>query len=451
VIASFRRLLERSNALVFTTVAGLAGFCAYFAMYAFRKPFSAASFDGVQGWHFALDYKIALVIAQIAGYAVSKLIGIKVISELDPRRRPLAILALIASAWLALLLFAVVPAPWSVAAMFLNGLPLGMIWGLVFGFMEGRRVSEVLGAVVCASFIVSSGAVKTVGSLIMADWHVTPFWMPAVAGALFFPLLFLSVWTLSALPPPDARDEAARVRRAPMDGAARAAFVAEYGAGLTLLIVAYVLATALRDFRDNFAAELWRALGYGNGAAIFTASELPVAVLALIALGCIMIVRENGRALAVIHLVIMAGLVLLGASTLTFQAGLIGPVVWMILSGAGLYMAYTPFNAMLFDRMIAVSGRIGTAGFLIYLADSAGYIGSCALLLWRNFGLVELNWLQVFTASIYATSVIGSVLVLASAVFFWRKGARSAAVPGAAPGTIPAALGVATTGNQTGR
>jgi len=172
---------------------------------------------------------------------------------------------------------------------------------------------------------------------------------------------------------------------------------------------------------------LWRGLGYGNGAAIFTASELPVAALALIALGLIMIVRENRRALVVIHLVIIAGLVLLGASTLAFQAGWLGPVAWMILSGAGLYMAYTPFNAMLFDRMIAVSGRIGTAGFLIYLADSAGYVGSCALLLWRNFGLVELDWLQVFTASIYATSLIGTVLVLLSAGFFLRKGTRAVA------------------------
>jgi len=425
--SSLRRLLERSNALVFTLVAGCAGFSAYFAMYAFRKPFSAATFDVVPGWHFALDYKIALVIAQVAGYAVSKVIGIKVISELDPRRRPLAILVLILSAWLALLLFALVPAPWNVGAMFLNALPLGMIWGLVFGFMEGRRVSEVLGAVVCASFIVSSGAVKSVGKLVMVDWQVTPFWMPAVAGALFFPVLFLSVWALAALPPPDARDEAARVRRAPMDGAARTAFVSEYGVGLALLIVAYVLATALRDFRDNFAAELWRGLGYGNGAAIFTASEVPVAALALVALGLIMIVRENRRALAVIHLVILGGLVLLGGSTLAFQSGWIGPIVWMILSGAGLYIVYTPFNAMLFDRMIAFSGRIGTAGFLIYLADSAGYIGSCALLLWRNFGLVELDWLQVFTASIYATSLIGAALVLLSAVFFLRKRSPAAA------------------------
>ena len=421
-----RRFLERSSPLVFTSFAGLAGFAAYFSMYAFRKPFSAATFAVVPAWHFAFDYKIALVIAQVVGYALSKMIGIKVISELDPARRASAILVLILSAWTALILFAVLPAPWNVAAMFLNGLPLGMIWGLVFGFMEGRRTSEVLGAVVCASFIVSSGAVKTVGKLLMVNWHVSPFWMPAAAGGLFLPVLFVSVWALASLPPPNAADEAARVRRAPMDGAARAAFLAQYGVGIALLVATYVLATALRDFRDNFAAELWLALGHGDGAAIFTASELPVAALALAVLGLIIAVRDNERALMVIHGVIALGLALLGGSTLAFQAGLIGPIVWMILSGAGLYMAYTPFNAMLFDRLIAVSGRVGTAGFLIYLADASGYAGSCALLVWRNFGLVSLNWLQVFIASAYVTSVVGMVLVIGAALYFHRRARRVA-------------------------
>jgi uncharacterized protein DUF5690 len=439
VTGKLRRLLERSSPVLFTVVAGLAGFSAYFSMYAFRKPFSAATFALVPGWKFALDYKIALVIAQVIGYALSKLIGIKVISELDPAKRATAIVALMLLALISLVLFALIPPPWNVAAMFLNGLPLGMIWGLVFGFMEGRRTSEVLGAVLCASFIVSSGAVKSVGKLLMAHWHLSPFWMPAAAGALFLPLLFVSVWVLSALPPPNALDEAARVRRAPMGAAARVSFLAEYGIGIGVLIVVYVLATALRDFRDNFAAELWNGLGYGNASAMFTESELPVAVLALAALGLIMKVDDNTRALMVIHGVIIAGLALLGGSTLAFHAGWLGPLAWMILSGAGLYMAYTPFNAMLFDRMIAVSGRIGTAGFLIYLADASGYLGSCALLIWRNFGLVQLNWLQVFTVVAYGTSIIGTALVCLSALFFLRKAAalrRYAGLGGIAQETV---------------
>ncbi|HXI47057.1 MAG TPA: DUF5690 family protein [Steroidobacteraceae bacterium] len=423
--SKLHQALEKANPVLFTTFAGLAGFAAYFSMYAFRKPFSVAIFGSVPGWHFALDYKIALVLAQVLGYAVSKMIGVKFIAEVTPNRRAAAIVVLIFISWLALLLFALLPAPWNVFAMFLNGLPLGLIWGLVFGFMEGRRTSEVLGAILCASFIVSSGAVKSVGKLLMDGWHISPFWMPAVAGALFFPLLGMSVWVLSQMPAPSLQDEAARVRRAPMDSAARMRFLQRYGVGIALLVLSYVLTTAIRDFRDNFAAEIWTALGFGQAAAVFTASELPVAVLSLTVLGVIIVVRDNTKALLVIHGVVIAGLALLGLSTLAFQAGLLSPLVWMILSGAGLYMAYVPFNAMLFDRLIAASGTVGTAGFLIYVADASGYLGSCALLLWRNFGLVQLNWLQVFTASAYGTSVLGTILMGLSALYFLRKTART--------------------------
>lgn len=413
--------------MVFTFVAGLAGFCAYFSMYAFRKPFTAATFDVVPGWHFALDYKIALVIAQAAGYALSKLIGVKVISEIAPARRGMAILGLIGAAWLALIAFAVVPAPWNIAALFLNGLPLGMIWGLVFGYMEGRRVSEVLGAILCASFILSSGVVKSVGKWLLIAGHVSPFWMPAATGAVFLPLLLVSVWVLGALPPPDAEDEAERVKRAPMNGAERGAFLRTYAFGIVLLVLAYILLTALRDFRDNFAAEIWTALGYGKETGIFTASELPVAAISLVALGAVMAVRDNLRALMVIHAIVFAGFVLLGVSTLAFGAHLLSPLVWMILAGAGLYMAYTPFNAMLFDRLIAFSGRVATAGFLIYVADASGYLGSVALLLWRNFGGFKLDWLQFFTLSAYVTSVAGAALTALAAVYFAGRARQGAA------------------------
>ncbi len=83
-----------------------------------------------------------------------------------------------------------------------------------------------------------------------------------------------------------------------------------------------MFATVLRDFRDNFAPELWRALGYSNPAGVFTATELPVAAVALLALAVIFKVQDNVRALVVIHIVILGGLLLLGVSTLLFDAGL---------------------------------------------------------------------------------------------------------------------------------
>jgi hypothetical protein len=95
----------------------------------------------------------------------------------------------------------------------------------------------------------------------------------------------------------------------------------------------------------------------------------------------------------------------------------------MILAGSGLYIAYNPINAVLFDRLVASSGRIANAGFLIYVADSCGYTGSVALLLWRNFGKASLDWLQFFTLGAYVTSLAGSIATILAAVYFYRRSA----------------------------
>lgn len=409
------------------TAGGLAAFGAYFAMYAFRKPFAAGTYGDMGLLPLGIDYKTGLLIAQVIGYALSKLIGIRVIAEFGRRGRAAAILGLIGASWLALVLFAVLPAGWGPFCLLLNGLPLGMIWGFVFSYVEGRRCSEMLGAMLCASFILSSGVVKSVAVWIM-QLGVSEQWMPVVTGAAFAPLLLVSLWILEHLPPPDARDEAERTVRSPMHRGDRAAFLREHGVTMTVLVMGYVLLTALRDFRDNFAVELWADMGFTNVASIFSQSELPVAVIALAGLGALMLVRNNMHALLAMHGVIILGAVLLGGSTLAFQAGLLGPLPWMILTGAGLYLGYTPFNAMLFDRMIAALGRAGNAGFLIYIADSSGYLGSIALLLYRSFAAPDIDWLPFFIACVYATAIMVSLLTLLSALHFLRLG-RQKMVP----------------------
>lgn len=423
VLALPRRWLAAAPAPVFALYGGLMAFGAYFAMYAFRKPFTVASYAAAAP--VLVQYKIALVIAQVFGYALSKVAGVKVISETPPHRRAVGILVLIAAAELALVGFAVIPAPWNLVCMFANGLALGMIWGLVFGFLEGRRLSEILGAMLCASFIVSSGVVKSVGESVMLRGWADEYWMPALTGLLFAPLLLVCVFGLAALPPPSAEDERMRVARAPMDGPQRRRTFAAFAPGLVILVVIYVGLTALRDFRDNFAAEIWRGLGFNNDAAIFTLSELPVAAIVLATLSLLMFIKDNRRAFLANLALVAVGLALAGLCSLAFQAHLIGPVAWMISLGAGLYLAYTPFNALLFDRFIAASGRSGTAGFLIYVADACGYLSSAALLVWRNFIGLRVSWVEFLRDISYVAAVAGLVLIIGAGLYFRRRLARA--------------------------
>jgi hypothetical protein len=266
----------------------------------------------------------------------------------------------------------------------------------------------VLGAMLCASFILASGVVKSVGKSLLLQ-GVDERWMPALTGLMFTPLLLLAVAALTQLPPPSPADEAARVRRAPMDAKARAAMFAAHAPALVLLVAVYVVLTALRDFRDNFAAEIWAELGFKNAAGIFSLSEIPVAAIVLVGLGVLSLVRDNRRAVGFNFAFVALGFAVVGLATLGWQMGLLGPVAWMIALGAGVYMAYTPFNGMLFDRLIAATGQVGTAGFLIYVADSCGYIGSVSLLLARYFAHLELAWSGFLAGAAYGTSVIGVV------------------------------------------
>lgn len=413
-----RGMLSRLPTPLFTIYGGLMAFGAYFAMYGFRRPFSVATYADAAP--VIVEYKIALVIVQVFGYALSKVAGIKLVSEMPPQKRAISIVMLIAGAELCLILFGLIPAPWNIVCMFGNGLMLGMIWGLVFGFLEGRRVSEVLGAMLCASFIVSSGAVKSVGADVMLRGWANEYWMPAFTGMIFAPLLLLCVAGLAIMPPPSADDEALRVARAPMNAAARRSMFAAFAPGLIGLIVIYVGLTALRDFRDNFAVEIWAGLGFRNNAEIFTLSELPVAAIVLVTMAMVMFIRDNRRAFMANLLLVAAGLVLAGMSSLAFETHVIGPVTWMVALGAGLYLSYTPFNALLFDRFIAASGRTGTAGFLIYVADACGYLSSVALLVLYNFMGVKISWVEFLVAISWTSALVGLALVVGAGFYFQR-------------------------------
>ena len=195
-----------------------------------------------------ISYKIWLVTAQVFGYAMSKLIGIKVVSEMSPGRRAINLLFFVGFALLALLGFALVPAPYNIIFLFLNGLPLGMVYGTMLGFLEGRKQTDALVAGLTASFIFASGFVKTVALTIRADWGVSEFWLPFVTGMLFVLPMLLSVYALTLLPPPTAEDRALRTERKPMDQPNGGPLCASFRVGLVLLIASYVLLSAFRDF-----------------------------------------------------------------------------------------------------------------------------------------------------------------------------------------------------------
>ncbi len=245
--------------------------------------------------------------------------------------------------------------------------------------------------------------------------------MPFVAGALFVIPMLVLTWLLNQVPPPTPEDIKMRSVRKPMTAADRKTFVATFLPGIVIIVATYVLLTILRDFRDNFANELWTELGYGQNAAIFTQTEVPVSLVVLLCMSLLVLVKSNIRAFMINHYIIISGYIVALVSTLLFSHHLINPVVWMILVGTGLYLSYVPFNCLYFERMIASYKMAGNVGFIIYIADAFGYLGSVVVLFVKQFIGLKLSWTNFFVDIIFGICLFGIAGTLVAAFYFRRK------------------------------
>lgn len=421
------RWLENAPAPAFSAYCIAAAFTTYFCMYGFRKPFTAATYEQVAPlW--GASYKAVAIASQVLGYALSKVIGVKLVSEMDRAWRAAAIVALIAIAHAALLAFAVIPPPYNIVALLLNGLPLGMVFGLVLTCLEGRRTSEALVAGLCGSFIVASGVVKSVGKLLL-NAGVAEFWMPFTTGCLFVPPLLLGVWLLWHVPPPTANDVSLRSHRQAMDSSARRAFCGRNALGLTCLLVIFLGLTMIRSVRDDFGVEIWAQLGYNSEPTVYARCEATIAVAVMALSGAMFTIRDNRAALLMTLWAIAGGFLLVAGTLLLFQRGAVSPFAFMVLLGLGMYIPYVVFHTTVFERLIAALGEPGTIGFLMCLADAIGYLAYVGIVIYETrqnaMAGTNINFLEVT----YWLSGVVAVISIALSVVLISYYSRHLALP----------------------
>ncbi len=442
-LTHFRRRLAGASPSTLNLYAIACAFVTYFCMYAFRKPFSAATYEGLTDpW--GGELKTTLVISQIVGYAASKFLGIGIVSATTRRQRVALLVGLIVMAELALVLLALAPMDQPllrVGAMFLNGLPLGMVWGLVILYLEGRQTSELMMAGLSSSYIVSSGIVKDVGRALIPGESIplvglslpnpfpamSEFWMPAATGLLFMPVFLVAVWLLDQLPDPNVQDQAERCERTAMQSSDRWLFLRTFWPGIVTALAAYFLITAHRDYRDNYMVDILAEMGYSYASdkTAISRTELWVAAGVLVIYGSLFKLRSNRLGLTALYVVIGSGLALMAGSTLLYQAKGINGFWWLTLLGLGGYLAYVPFGSMLFERILAQTRFVGTAVFGIYLADSIGYCGSISSQLVRDRLFSHFTRGEFLAGLALLTSALGLVLLGGSGWYFLASGPRS--------------------------
>ena len=129
--------------------------------------------------------------------------------------------------------------------------------------------------------------------------------------------------------------------------------------------------------------ELWKELGYGRQPSVFASSEFLVMAGVVLASGLTVLVRDNKRAFFLSLGICVLGFALVGLALLGRGTWLSG-FRFMVLIGLGLYLPYVAIHTTIFERLLAMAQQRGNVGYLLYLADSFGYLGYVGVMLGKS-------------------------------------------------------------------
>lgn len=425
---------KRLSDFLFILWAGGAALLSYSLVYALRKPFTAASFENAE--FFDMDYKVMVTISQILGYVVSKFIGIKLISELQSEERFKFILTSVLLAEASLILFGLLSTPFNVAAMFLNGLSLGCMWGVIFSFIEGRRVTDILASLLGVSMVISSGTAKSVGLYVMNHLHVSEFWMPALIGAVALPLLLLLGWALNKLPEPNKEDIAMKSERETLNGKQRWELFKSYMPFLSMLFIANIAIVVLRDIKEDFLVNIIDVSAYSPW--LFAQIDSVVTLIILGIFGLMVLVKDNLKALSVLFGLIIAGMIVMSVVSFGQQQLRLSPVIWLFIQSLCLYIAYLTFQTIFFDRFIACFRIRGNVGFFIVTTDFLGYTGTVLVLVLKEFCNPDINWAIFYNQFAGYVGIFCCVTFVCSFVYLHQRFRKETGVTAPREETIEA-------------
>lgn len=425
---------KRLSDFLFILWARGAALLSYSLVYALRKPFTAASFENAE--FFDMDYKVVVTISLILGYVVSKFIGIKLISELQSEERFKFILTSVLLAEASLILFGLLSTPFNVAAMFLNGLSLGCMWGVIFSFIEGRRVTDILASLLGVSMVISSGTAKSVGLYVMNHLHVSEFWMPALIGAVALPLLLLLGWALNKLPEPNKEDIAMKSERETLNGKQRWELFKSYMPFLSMLFIANIAIVVLRDIKEDFLVNIIDVSAYSPW--LFAQIDSVVTLIILGIFGLMVLVKDNLKALSVLFGLIIAGMIVMSVVSFGQQQLRLSPVIWLFIQSLCLYIAYLTFQTIFFDRFIACFRIRGNVGFFIVTTDFLGYTGTVLVLVLKEFYNPDIDWAVFYNQFAGYVGIFCCVTFVCSFVYLHQRFRKETGVTAPREETIEA-------------
>jgi hypothetical protein len=194
-----------------------------------------------------------------------------------------------------------------------------------------------------------------------------------------------------------------------------------YAFGLVPIILIYLVVTILRSIRADFAPELWRGLGTTVNPSTFSRSEMFVAFGVLAVNGSAVFLRDNRHAFFTSLATCGLGIALLTFALLARQYEALDGFAFMVLLGLGLYLPYVAIHTTVFERLLAMTRARGNIGFLMYVADSIGYLGYVTVMVVRNFGPSSDDLVGLLTDICWVAIGLSTLCLLQAWWYFHKK------------------------------
>ena len=308
------------------------------------------------------------------------------------------------------------------ACVFVSSFFSSWLYGAAATYLEGRRTTEVLLAVL-SFFLIYAGNLSRGTAALVLQAGCPPLLMPLAIGAVACPISIALYVAVDRAPPPSAADVATRSKRTAMTGAQRAAFLRRWGVFVAPQCAAYALLTGIRSVRDLYSQQIFaESLGVAEAPPyVFLIADLPGAICGGAVLLLLSRVPSNERAVFFNLGAQAASAVLLLSSTILFALKGLPGLAWQLAAGTGIFVPYLVMQTPIFERLLAVAQSEGTLSFLIFLSDGIGYVVSITLLLYRDFApatAVAGGELALFERMAGGCAAACLVLTAVSALFF---------------------------------
>ena len=93
----------------------------------------------------------------------------------------------------------------------------------------------------------------------------------------------------------------------------------------------------------------------------------------------------------------------------------------MVLLGVGMYVPYVAVHTTIFERLIALTRERGNMGYLMYVADAAGYLGYAGVVVARGLFPSSANFLDYFVLLAAGLLVLSLVAMSGALLYFARR------------------------------